>query len=267
MQIDLLSIDELFFTVKEYDLNGEKVFLVNPKHLGIPWSKDNLIFRSSVWSSNGEPVSLSFKKFFNWGERTDLGYTPFSVSANGGCQFVEKIDGSTLCVSHYKGQLIARTRGTLDATQLDNGYEIASLKERYPLAFSYTSQHGNLSLIFEWVSPVNKIVIDYPEPDIYLTGVINHSDYSLWAQKDLDALAIQFGVKRPPTYYFKSIKEMLNNVSLFSGKEGVCVYCNRGQDIRKVKSEWYCKLHSFKSDMASIENVIDYFFAHGCPDY
>ena len=112
---------------------GEKCFLVCPKDFGVQWNKDNLIFRSSIWNEQGEPVSLSFKKFFNWEEQKEL--VPFPSSTKN-CSLIEKKDGSLLIISKYKNQIIHRTRGTFDASNLENGHEIEFLKQKYPKVFN-----------------------------------------------------------------------------------------------------------------------------------
>ena len=48
--------------------------------------------------------------------------------------------------------------------------------------------------------------------------------------------------------------------------EGICVYFNRGQDIRKVKGLEYLAKHRFKSQ-ASFDNTLDMFFQFGRPTY
>lgn len=295
MKISIHEIDTEQFFVNPHKLAGENVFLVHPKHIGAKWNKKNLVFRSSIWNSEGELISASFKKFFNWGEQPELAYTPFSMTANGGVQLMEKIDGSTLIVSKYKGELIVRTRGTVDATRMDkNGDEVAFLKEKYPAAFQFTSDTSEFSFIFEWVSPKNKIVINYNEPDLYLIAVVNHKDYSYQSQKDVDEYAQLIGVKRPRKFDFntfdsmfeaihaldyaetrklQSPKEIISDLknktatNLSREFEGFCVYCNHGQDIRKVKSAWYLALHKLKSEVSSIDKVIDLWFTLECPTY
>lgn len=262
------------FVIKPCEIAGDNCYLVTPAHIGCKWEKRTLIFRSSIWNRQGEPVSLSFKKFFNWGEQPDLAHTPFSLTANGGCELMEKIDGSTLIISKYKGQVIVRTRGTTDATTLKNGYEIEILKKKYPNVFNFCKDKDGFnpdtfggSMIYEWVSPVNKIVINYgDEPELYLTGIIHHSDYTLWSQKDLDEFAIWLGVKRPQHFNFASIQEMLEGVEKLQGQEGLCVYCNKGQDIRKVKSAWYLALHSLKSNLTT-DKLAEMWFVWGKPEY
>lgn len=265
MKIDLAQIDRENFLVQERMLNGETVFLVNPNHIGAKWARNTLHFRSSVWNANGELISASFKKFFNLGEQPDL--APVPTSLRGHC-LIEKLDGSTLIVSHCKGQQIVRTRGTVDATALDNGYEIDILRARYPMAFDNAMlRKEGCSFIYEWVSPVNRIVIDYGSaPDLFLIGVIYHHEYVLESQDELDNIAAVIGVKRPEKFFFDSLDDMSTAVKALQGKEGLCVYTPDGQNIRKVKGDWYLALHRFKEN-ANIETVLDLFVEYGYPSY
>ena len=264
----LESSDLSNFAIRPVEIAGDDCRLCFPIRMGGIWNKSNLCLRSCIYrAADFFPVSLSVFKFFNWFEQPDLAYTPFSLTANGGCQMISKIDGSTLIISKYKGELIARTRGTADAFMLGNGNEINLLRKKYPTAFNWTEDTLDFSLIFEWVTPNNKIVIEYGEVDMYLTGIIEHGPYRMMKQADLDLTAKQLGFKRPEVFSFDSVKEMLEEVSLFEGKEGVCVYCNRGQDIRKVKGEWYLALHRMKDELGSIKRVIDFYFVNGMPAY
>lgn len=264
-KINISEIDQNNFIVSERFLkSGERVFLVFPHHIGCSWTKQNLIFRSSIWNEKGEPVSLSYKKFFNWFEQPDLAYTPCSITANGGLNVMEKIDGSTLICSKYNGELIIRTRGTLDARTLDNGGEIDQLLNMYP---QINDIPEGVSYLFEWVTPNNKIVIDYGELDIYLTNIVNHKDYTYTPQIKLNDITNELGFKQPKSFKFDSIKDLLEGVSKWEKSEGVCVYCKGDQEIRKVKGEWYLKIHKLKSQIGSFEQVVDLYFSFGCLNY
>lgn len=267
MKINILTDIPEDFVTRPVEIAGEVCHLVFPPHIGTKWTKDTLIFRSSVWNSNGELISAGFKKFFNWGEQPDLTYTPFSMTANGGVNLVEKIDGSTLIVSKYKDELITRTRGTIDASIMENGHELELLKEKYPKAFDNEHLNNGYSFLFEWVSPENRIVLRYPEPDIILIGIIDHSDYGMITQKALDKIGADYGLKRPRYFNFSSLKEMHEAVEAFKGMEGLCVYCNHDQDIRKVKGVDYLARHRLKDELGSFERVVDFYFTQNKPDF
>ena len=265
LPIPFEKLEELGFSVKPSTIGGIACNLVIPKISmdGSLWNDDTLIFRSSIWSDEGELVSASFSKFFNLTEAADVVRDPTEKDFKE-CKIIEKIDGSTLIVSLWKGNLIHRTRGTFNAELLPNGSEISVLKQKYPMAFdNFWLDHG-VSLLFEWTTPSNKIIIDYgDEPELRLIGAINHEDYTLVKQSILDDIGLQIGVPRPKVYNFDTMDELVDSVQAFDpDREGVVVYFNNEQDIKKVKGIAYLKLHRFKAN-ATLKNITEIFFDKG----
>ena len=267
MKIDLSKIDREQFMVHEHVLNGETVVLVQPCHIGAHWTRDNLIFRSSVWTTDGELISASFKKFFNDQEQPDLDPLPKDIRFG---SLLEKIDGSTAIFSLRHSNLIIRTRGTVDARTNDNGDEFVQLAEKYCVKeiLEEIAPNEDVSLLFEITSPNCKIILDYgPEADLTLIGAVRHLDYSYFTQDELDELAANYDLRRPQRYSFDSLDDMRNTVSAFQGKEGICFYYNNDQCIRKFKSVSYLRLHRVKSEVSSLEKVIDLWFGWEQPTY
>ncbi len=270
MKINIEKINRNQFMVHEHILNGEVVHLIQPHHIGVSWTQDNKHLRSVVVNYEGEVISAGFPKFTNWGENPDHFPVPTSLR---NCTIMEKLDGSLLIVSKYKGQYILRTRGTVDASTMANGHELELFKDTILKKLDTclpVDLNGNwhYSILFEWVSPINKIVLNYgDEPDWYLVGVINHHHYMLWSQSRLDEAAQELGLKRPATYTFTDVNDLLQNVDQWKGKEGVCVYSNNDQTIHKVKGAWYLALHHMKSELSNIEKVLDVWLEQGMPDY
>ena len=266
MVINLSSIDTTQFNVVPHLLCGETVYLVTPQRMGVNWTKENSIFRSSVWNSNGELISGGYKKFVNWGEKPEVFPLPYSLH---GCTIVEKLDGSLFIVSKYKGQFIIRTRGTVDASKLDNGHEVELFKQKHALVLNHDmADTWDHSVLFEWLSPINKIVLSYgDEPMWKLVGFVDHSDYSLATQDMLDLMAKKYDLLRPEVYTFTDVNDLLQNVDQWKGKEGVCVYSKNDQTIHKVKGAWYLALHHMKSELSNIEKVLDVWLEQGMPDY
>ncbi len=257
--LESLSEEFLRKTSTQY---GEPLVLVHPQHMGCTWTKENLIFRSSIWTEDGYLVSPSFPKFFNWDEKDNIIPAPDSLI---GTTAVEKIDGSTLIVSPFKDKLIIRTRGTFDVSIFDNADEIELLKKKYRRAFEIPND--NFTRIFEWYSPKNRIVLDLgPDPELFLVGAIVHDDYSLLSQNTLDVMADNLGIPRPPTLRFEDVEDLLSQVRAFDGKEGVCLYYDKDQHIKKIKGYKYLAVHAFKSDL-SINNLLEVYVLHGRPSY
>ena len=265
MKIDIQKVDLTQFMVHEHSLNGEIVYLIQPQHIGTKWTQDNKHMRSVVVNYAGEVISAGFPKFTNWGENPDHFPVPNSLKH---CTVVEKLDGSLLIVSKYNGQYILRTRGTVDASTMANGHELEIFKNTILSKLADNNDTWDYSVLFEWLSPINKIVLNYgDEPSWRLIGFINHINYSLAQQDMLDAMAKKYGFDRPPTYTFSSVEDLLKDVDQWRGKEGVVVYSKNDQMLHKVKGAWYLALHHMKSELSNIEKVIDVWLEQGMPDY
>ncbi|MCK9154509.1 MAG: hypothetical protein M0P12_00195 [Paludibacteraceae bacterium] len=262
MKIDRFPTAEEGFKLTPCVFAGVDCVLVGPLDIKTKFNEGNKIFRSSIWTLDGDPVSLGFRKFTNYGEAP--AFEPFDIN-DPSMTAVQKIDGSCLLVSKFRGQLIVRTRGTIDARQMKNGQEIDELIAKYPDAFDNAWLDNGYSICYEWTTPSNIIVLSETEtPQLWLTAIINHEDYSYLPQMILDIEAKRFGVNRPKTYRFESFSDLVNAVEAFRGIEGVVVYTREGQILKKVKSISYLALHRMKSHLGSTENVVDYFIANGC---
>jgi len=275
MKIDITKLDLTQFMAHDHFVAGEVVTLVQPQHIGTKWDQTNKHLRSSVWNYEGELISAGFPKFTNFGENPEHFPVPQSLK---NCTVVEKLDGSLLIVSKYKGQLILRTRGTVDAFTMDNGHELTEFQFKLPFIDSLIKEQQKVdpdhdldtwpvSVLFEWVSPINKIVINYGDvADWYLVGIVNHDNYRLGSQELLDEFAEAIHVKRPATYTFSDVNDLLENVEQWKGKEGVVIYSQDGQTLHKVKAFEYLKCHAFKGN-ATFENTIEMFFEFDMPSY
>lgn len=264
MRVNLNTVDQSQFMVTPHIVNGETLWLVTPNHIGVKWTPETLMFRSSLWSNEGELVSAGFKKFFNWQEQPDLSPVPKSLK---GCNIVEKLDGSLLIVSKYKGNVILRTRGTVDASALDNGYELQTFRETYLKRLDDNRETWPCSYLFEWVSPTQRIILNYGEnPAWHLIGAVDHIFYSLWTQERLDKCANFINAERPITYTFPDVETLLADIDKWKGKEGIVVYSNGDQVLHKVKCAEYLAKHRFKSQ-ATLENTVDIFFSLETPSY
>jgi hypothetical protein len=265
MKIDIQKVDLTQFMVHEHSLNGEIVHLIQPQHIGTKWRQDNKHMRSVVVNYAGEVISASFPKFTNWGENPDHFPVPNSLK---NATIVEKLDGSTLIVSKYNGQYILRTRGTVDASKLANGFELELFKSTILNKLQDNNDTWDYSIIWEWLSPINKIVLSYgDEPMWKLIGFINHINYSLAQQDMLDAMAKKYDLLRPEIYTFTDISDMLQIVDKWQNKEGVCLYSKNDQVIHKIKASKYLLLHHLKSELSSLEKVLDVWLEQGMPDY
>jgi hypothetical protein len=250
------------FNFKDVTIAGDDCWLITPSNMATKWTDDNARFRSCiVRKSDNFVVSQGFSKFTNFGEKPD--FQPWDNSWK--IEARHKLDGSLLIVSRYKGEWILRTRGTVDARQLQNGYEIDLLVEKYKNFFNdperqiIAEKYGK-TYLFEWVTPSNVIVLrESDEPKLIFLGMIDNLTCLLATQDMIDSLYL--GFDRPQRYKYNSIEECILDVAAWKGKEGVVLYSPDGQTLKKIKADEYCELHKLATGIKGIKQVLDVFLA------
>lgn len=256
------EIDKEEFLITDHKIGGQLCHFVRPKPNKFKWTQEELIYRSAIFLFNGDPVSLSYPKFFNLNECPHI--NPFDGNLTG-TSIIDKLDGSTLIVSKFRDEYILRTRGTDDAGNMPNAQELDIFKEEI-LPKLPKDPSWQQSWLFEWCSPTNKIILDYgPKPKFYLTNIVNHYDYSLTPQSKLDSIAEDLELLRPERFTYYSLSHLVRDVENLQGREGICLYYNNDQNIRKIKSLTYLKLHAFKSQ-CNLKNITELYIEWGSPD-
>jgi len=248
------------FIITYHDFYGRRLTFIRPNVIGTKWTKDNLIFRSSVWDDSGYLVSGGFKKFFNLNEAPDIDPWDENLTAS---KVVTKLDGSLLILSIVNSKPMIRTRGSIDCLQMKNFYELEKLIPKH-FGKDYIWDEYS-SYLYEWQSPAQQIVIKHKKPHLSLIGQIKHWDYSYANQRSLDCHCELHGGSRPAYWDFKNKEDMLSKIATWENLEGACLYYNNDQSIRKIKGLWYLKLHAFKSE-CSIKTLIYLYIERGCPN-
>lgn len=265
-KIGLPDIEQ--FLLKECTIADESCILITSRGLSVKWNEQNKYFRSSIWrKSDGELISAGFRKFVNYGEAPEFEPLP----SNTNIEAIRKLDGSLMIVSKCSDKLIIRTRGTIDATYLDNGNEVDFLKKKYPKAFDNEwLKSGQFSLLFEWTTPTNRIVLqESEEPTLWLIGMVRHSDYSYIKQFHLDKYAKDMEVERPETLRISisdDVDKIKKQIETLKDIEGVVIYDESGQILKKIKTLRYLELHRVFTGIKSVNNIFDLFIQYGCPD-
>lgn len=258
IKLALESSDLSEFRFTDCTFGGDECVLVNS--VAFPkWTQKNKYLRSLIYrKSDFLPISSGFPKFVNLGE-SPIEFPPLKTLD--GCTVVEKIDGSLLIISNYKGQLIIRTRGSTGFENCLNKHEIDLFKSKYSELFNliYQSNSEGTSFLFEWCSPLNKIVIDYGiDPSLTLIGLIGHTDLNLYKQEVVQQYGKLVNISTPKTYTFDTLENLLVTIKKLRNQEGACLYSNDGQDIFKAKSDDYLIKHRFKEKL-NYESMVDYF--------
>lgn len=257
---DIDSIDTDQFNITARQLNDVEVILITPSKLKHKWSDDQLHLRSLLLSKDGTIISSGFPKFFNYGERPELDKQTDKYIIAKEVFFPIKMDGSLIVrdiIADASGEkrVNFRTRGSHDLGEFHNKV-MTLITERYPLLLQPTFE--GLSILFEYTSPDNRIIINYTEDTLTLLGAMQHTFDSfprpVWLnKKDNEAFAEVLGVSPLKFYELSSNPtELLEEVKTWGDAEGVVCWCGDGDGegeptlLSKIKAEHYIKLHSLK---------------------
>jgi hypothetical protein len=262
-------IDPEHFFIREID----GVRLVTPKAATVfadhVWTPENIHYRSRVETVSGETVSQGFKKFMNLGQgpdglRVDAADV-INACVRGDAVATVKLDGSLLVRSVHQGKVLLRTRGAFGYQHQDNAHEIEECTRRYPRLLDPTYL-PDTSLLFEWVSPSNVIILKYAQTDLILVGGVQHHDLRYLRLVELQNIAAHVGIELVEFFPLNesSWADLYATLSSDTEKEGYVIRINDEQTLVKVKCASYIAKHAFKYRM-STGRLIDMWFQAGRP--
>lgn len=193
-------------------------------------------------SKTGKVLARPFHKFFNLNERdgsrfSDLPWDkPFVVQ--------EKSDGSMIHPCILDGKLVLMTRkGMSDvAVQAMRECEFDQDEMRHFIEMGSTP-------IYEYVSPNNRIVIDYQKPELRLLAIRNNftGKYGMLNTHGIRDVVVDGG---DPGVLVETVRQV-------RGEEGVVLtWLATGHKV-KLKGEEYVQLHRAIDVMASEKRILD----------
>ena len=246
-------MDKDWYTVINYMVSLENTFL---------WDENDPIgsavrreCRGISFDKEGKLICRKYHKFFNVGEKeeTQLNkinlYEPHIV--------LEKLDGSLISAqpSSYGFRLVSKA-GVTDVAM--NAEVFIADKPHYDTFIRKCIQKGTTPL-FEWVSRKNRIVVDYPEDNLILTGIrYNHTgSYLTYAVMKSYATSWNIPVvKAVNGLPVQNINLFVKQVREWDDGEGVVVRFNSGHMV-KIKADDYVLRHKSKDSISREKNVID----------
>ena len=225
-------------------------------------------------------VCQQFHRFFNFGEEPEV--TNEHIP---NMKIVEKHDGSLMSLYNYAGAWYTCTSGTPTAYTNVGDWEL-SFSDLFWKAFHpRTLDHLSIdcTYTFELVSPMNKIVRDYTEPEIILIG---GRDENLREFNDVELATIAqvMGFSAPVVYGLGDIDSILDSwKDLKPQEEGYVAVDYGSQDeygnfLRcKIKNPAYVALHRLKDSSCNskrallqvvltgeVDEIVSYFQEYAC---
>lgn len=206
--------------------------------------------RGLIFDSRGILVSRPFHKFFNLGEREETLLS--NVDFNLPYTIMSKMDGS-MVRPIFAGGLTPFLATKMGITDIANdAFRMLSRQENFleKLDWLYDIAHSNKTPLLEYISPDNKIVIPYEEPDLILLGV--RDNYTGEYEQHLDS-------PFKTCYEYPPVKDMgwfVDDMRIRTGIEGVVVRFDSGHMI-KVKTDEYVLLHKTKEKIQEERHIAE----------
>jgi len=242
--------------------------LIHSSHVNVTWSDWNLRWlRSMHIGPDNCIISLGLPKFMNLGEGVnEYKITENDILSRAGKDLYAtlKIDGTLLVRYVHNGVVKWRTRGSL-TVGLDNKSEISQFCYNNPL-LENPSIYSDKSILFEWVSPLNKIVIGYHYPQIFLVGAIEFDEKECWydsrpkllnmnelteVSKILNVQLVNWYALNNSDEVTRLIEDLKSNTEI----EGFVLRFDNCQKMVKIKAEHYRTLHALRSNLTTAKLV------------
>lgn len=214
----------------------------SPKFEPITRECRGLVLEEGTWEVVGKPMT----RFYNYGEHSEetakFDWTDFKM--------YEKVDGSFILASPYKGDWIISTRGTF------GDFEVNGIGHTWEQLFWQTAPHLTPSALrpdtcygFELWTEHNAIITRYPKPDVWLLYAYDLETHKEWPEHVYHSEANRLRVRTPQKFnFFDSIDHVRGFLKDLTKEEpsfeGVVLKDRNGIRI-KVKTETYLELHQF----------------------
>jgi RNA ligase len=253
MSINLKEINKKDFNISERELpDYGKVFLITPSFDKHKWLQNEFHLRSLLCDQNGIVLSSGFGKFLNYGEDPDLDILTQKSILAGKVQFSEKVDGSLIIRSVINGKVHFRTRGSHHLADDFSEPVMSLIKYKYPKLLN-PSMDSRYSILFEYTSPDNRIVLKYDEPKLTAIGLMDLSGDipEVCASQEL-AQQLEEDYDTPSVKFYNlgnSINDIISNIRKWKDSEGVVAWCtlpDGSMHFAKIKAAEYIRIHSLK---------------------
>jgi RNA ligase len=177
---------------------------------------------------------------------------------------LEKLDGSMIAPFMLNGKVVWGTKMGLT----DVATPVQEFVDKHPEyeAFAH-SMINNLQAtpIFEWCSRQQRIVLDYPEERLVLTGLRKITSGEYYPHNNFAFFAMQHGIPVVKIYEGGLDSEFIASMKERQDIEGFVIVFEDGNRL-KIKCDWYCQLHQVKAAINQERNVADMILNHKLDD-
>lgn len=203
--------------------------------------------RGLIFDKSGKIVSRPFHKFFNISEREETQINNISLSSD---HFVmEKMDGSMIRPFDYgEGLAIGTKMGITDIAVAAHAIVSPALE-----SWMESQIANNVTPLFEFVSPDNRIVVKYKEPNLVLLAI---RDNFTGEYLDINEHQANTFINVVPMYgsINSNLDDYIARQRVKENREGDII--SDGNMRYKIKNDWYVQIHKTKDRIQFKRNIL-----------
>lgn len=218
-------------------------------------------------TDDGQPVRVMarpMEKFFNVNENpftmdVDLSKAEYAMA---------KADGSLISTYVDQGILFTKSKGSISSSQAIEAKQLLlDIRYRDLAARSLELALNDYTCNFEYVSPTNRIVLDYAEKDLILLNVRHNvtGEYVDINELRSDPVLRKYLVEVFEAQPDSDSNDLIEEIRGMTGIEGFVFQAVTGQKY-KLKTEWYSTLRRVKDTLNNHEALFNVVIAGGSDD-
>lgn len=209
--------------------------------------------RGMLFYKDGSLMARRLHKFFNVNERDET--QEHLIDWSKPHVILEKLDGSMITPVFTQAGIRWGTK--MGITDVSMGAELFVANHVNYERAAKKMQDLDKTMIFEWCSRKQRIVIDYPVDRLVLIAIRNNVDGCYDSYEQMQAVAAEYDLDIVRAYE-GTADNMAALIAETRGTEGMEGWIIRFEDgMYKVKGDWYCRIHKTKDNITMEKNVID----------
>lgn len=230
---------EIYLTQAAFGTRILSYHFMDSKTFESPWLRE---CRGLVFDRDGLLVSRPLHKFFNAGEKT---WTRLDALPLDQLVSVEmKRDGSMIQTVNIQGRVELKSKLSFES-------DVARLARAFydrPENANYRDFCGDcieqgLTAVFEYTAPGARIVVKYPKEELRLLRIRRNREGTYLSEMHTAEVAAMYNVPRVERWKASELSACLDALGRETHTEGL-VLRFAGDDMVKVKSPWYLRMHT-----------------------
>ena len=206
--------------------------------------------RGLTFDTHGKIISRPFHKFFNVGERVET--QPHAIDVSKPHVVLEKMDGSMIRPFMYNDTFAFGTK--MGVTDIANDAFEWAQNVPHLIAYLKALVSMNVTPLMEWVSPDNKIVLNYDKPDLVLLAVRENFSGKYMSHDELQGARAVMSVVPAHDSVSGSVRDYVESKRHDLDREGDIIRFDDGHMV-KSKNDWYVRSHK-ALDMVRFDHKI-----------